>query len=316
MYRAGLLWRGVGLSSRSPFRQNVQQLLLHTSIPLNFEAEKGDIETSSHKIRTPTEEELFEKGKLSGKRVEPVYWKDVVKKLQEDGDPDKLLRIRRMWDALVAEHQKSQARIDRKRWSWKYLEYELLDSPEKKIDETEVQSYLEEEKPEVFLMDAIDDEIDAVDRSGTDQSQINRLPVLPTPLPVRVSKEGVSVGVGKRKTASAKVLLRPGQGFISINGINIANYFTAQYHREAIVEPFLVSERLGYFDVDAAVEGGGISAQSDAVKLGIARALQARDPNYRYVLKGEGLLTRDPRAVERKKPGQKKARKKFQWSKR
>jgi len=122
--------------------------------------------------------------------------------------------------------------------------------------------------------------------------------------------------VGRRKTSVARVLLRPGNGAWSVNGRSLAEYFPRETHRLRIEEPFHVTETEGRFDVRVRVSGGGVTGQSDAVRLGLARALVSHDEELRPSLRQNGMLTRDPRKVERKKPGRPKARKRFQFSKR
>jgi small subunit ribosomal protein S9 len=122
--------------------------------------------------------------------------------------------------------------------------------------------------------------------------------------------------VGRRKTSSARVLLRPGTGEWSINGRDLLDYFPRILHRKRIEEALRVTEQTGPFDVVIRVIGGGISGQADAIRLGVARALLKKDEESRPLLRQHGLLTRDSRKVERKKPGRPKARKRFQFSKR
>ncbi len=122
--------------------------------------------------------------------------------------------------------------------------------------------------------------------------------------------------VGRRKNAVARVYLSEGKGNITINKRDYKEYFTTPIHQYRVTQPFLVTETEGKFDVKVNVDGGGFTGQADAIRLGIARALTERDPEMKPMLKAESLMTRDPRMVERKKPGQKKARKKFQFSKR
>ena len=122
--------------------------------------------------------------------------------------------------------------------------------------------------------------------------------------------------VGRRKNAVARVILRNGSGKVTVNKREFENYFPIPDNRDDVLTPFKVSETLGKYDVIANVRGGGIRGQAEAIRLGIARALIDINPEFRAVLKPEGLLRRDPRMVERKKPGQPKARKKFQFSKR
>jgi small subunit ribosomal protein S9 len=122
--------------------------------------------------------------------------------------------------------------------------------------------------------------------------------------------------VGRRKTAVARVYLTPGSGKWSVNGRTLGDYFPRHSLVQHIQQPFQVTDTLGAFDVKARVNGGGQTGQAGAVRLGIARALVLADETHRARLRGYGLLTRDPRAVERKKPGQPGARKRFQFSKR
>jgi small subunit ribosomal protein S9 len=122
--------------------------------------------------------------------------------------------------------------------------------------------------------------------------------------------------VGRRKNAVARVKLIDGSGKIMVNEREFENYFPLSIQRDEIMKPFKVTDTLGRYDVKIRVNGGGPIGQSGAVKLGIARSLVAIDEDFRTALRGAGLLTRDPRMVERKKYGQKKARKRFQFSKR
>lgn len=123
-------------------------------------------------------------------------------------------------------------------------------------------------------------------------------------------------GTGRRKEAIARVRLMPGTGEIAINRKAYDRYFPRETLRLAIRQPLIVTHQLGKHDVMANVEGGGLTGQAGAVRLGIARALVRFDPALRPTLRGAGLLTRDPRMKERKKYGQKGARKRFQWTKR
>ena len=122
--------------------------------------------------------------------------------------------------------------------------------------------------------------------------------------------------VGRRKNAVARVILRSGSGKVTVNKKEIEKYFPLKVNRDDIVLPFSLTETLGTYDVLANVNGGGYTGQSEAIRLGISRALVEINPDFRPTLKAESLLTRDPRMVERKKYGQPKARKRFQFSKR
>ncbi len=122
--------------------------------------------------------------------------------------------------------------------------------------------------------------------------------------------------VGRRKTSTARVLLKPGNGAIKINKKEAKDYFKTQNLYEEVLHPLKATNSLGNFDLDINVNGGGFTGQAGAIKLGIARALVQNNAELKSTLRKEGLMTRDPRAVERKKYGRPKARKKFQFSKR
>jgi len=122
--------------------------------------------------------------------------------------------------------------------------------------------------------------------------------------------------VGRRKTSVARILLREGSGEWTINGRPMAEYFPRKTHQMRVEEPLQVTELGSRFDVQVRVKGGGLTGQADAIRLGLSRALVAFDEEQRPNLRSKGLLTRDPRKVERKKPGRPKARKRFQFSKR
>jgi small subunit ribosomal protein S9 len=123
-------------------------------------------------------------------------------------------------------------------------------------------------------------------------------------------------GTGRRKSAIARVFLRPGTGEWKVNGKKFEEHFVTEQQRVAAKRTLVVAELAASFDVVTTVSGGGVSAQADAVKMGVARALIEFNPELRKTLKAEGLLTRDARVKERKKYGQKGARKRFQFSKR
>jgi small subunit ribosomal protein S9 len=121
---------------------------------------------------------------------------------------------------------------------------------------------------------------------------------------------------GKRKTAVARVWIKPGAGDIQVNKRTVEEYFGGGFLRQKIEKPFKTTETESQYDVMATLKGGGKNAQAEALRHGISRALLEVNPEYRLTLKKTGLLTRDPRAKERKKYGQKGARAKFQFSKR
>lgn len=127
---------------------------------------------------------------------------------------------------------------------------------------------------------------------------------------------GRARAVGRRKDAVARIILKPGNGKIVINGRELKIYFARPVLQMVVGQPFAVADRVGQFDVECLVAGGGLSGQAGAIKHGISVALTYFEPDLRKPLKQAGFLTRDPRVVERKKPGRPKARKRFQFSKR
>ena len=144
-------------------------------------------------------------------------------------------------------------------------------------------------------------------------------PPVREPMPLReqlLDKQGRAYATGRRKDAVARVWLKPGSGKILVNGREQETYFARPTLRLVINQPFDVADRREAYDVVATVKGGGLSGQAGAVKHGIAQALTRFEPALRAVVKSAGFLTRDPRAVERKKYGRAKARKSFQFSKR
>ncbi|MEG1762623.1 MAG: 30S ribosomal protein S9 [Bacteroidales bacterium] len=122
--------------------------------------------------------------------------------------------------------------------------------------------------------------------------------------------------LGRRKTAVARVYISAGNGNITVNGRDYKEYFPTPMLQYVVQQAFEIIGLQGQFDVKANLDGGGIKGQAEALRLGIARAMIELDPTHRPALKVKGLLTRDPRMVERKKPGRPKARKRFQFSKR
>lgn len=127
---------------------------------------------------------------------------------------------------------------------------------------------------------------------------------------------GRSYATGRRKDAVARVWIKPGSGKVVVNGMEQAEYFGRKTHLLVINQPFLITQRVGQFDVQCTVKGGGKSGQAGALRLGISRALQNYEPELRPALKTAGMLTRDSRVVERKKVGLHKARRSKQWAKR
>lgn len=122
--------------------------------------------------------------------------------------------------------------------------------------------------------------------------------------------------IGRRKSAVARVYLQDGKGNITINGRDIKEYFPSELMQYVVKQPLHTLNVAGNFDINVNLDGGGVKGQAEALRLGIARALVLLNPEYKPALKAEGFMTRDPRGVERKKAGQPKARKRFQFSKR
>lgn len=137
--------------------------------------------------------------------------------------------------------------------------------------------------------------------------------VLPDP---KIDEHGRAYGTGRRKSATARVWIKPGSGKITINGRDQEKYFARPVLRMVIAQPLIEAGRETEFDVICTVKGSGLSGQAGAVRHGISRALVAYEPALRAVLKPHGFMTRDPRVVERKKYGRAKARRSFQFSKR
>ncbi len=132
----------------------------------------------------------------------------------------------------------------------------------------------------------------------------------------KADKGGFHWGTGRRKSSVARVRIKPGEGKMLVNKKELADYFPRVQDQNCVVAPLKAVEAEKVFDIFINVKGGGLTGQSGASRLGIARALRNYDENYIQVLRDGGYLTRDSRMVERKKPGQKGARKKFQFSKR
>jgi|SRR6185437_4288942 len=122
--------------------------------------------------------------------------------------------------------------------------------------------------------------------------------------------------IGRRKTSVARIYVSAGKGEITVNDRDYKEYFSSEILQTIINQPFVTVAEAGKYDVNVNVQGGGVAGQAEAVRLAIARALCNVNPEFRPLLKKEGFLTRDPRMVERKKPGRRKARKRFQFSKR
>jgi len=133
---------------------------------------------------------------------------------------------------------------------------------------------------------------------------------------VEIDERGRAYGRGGRKTSTARVWIRPGEGVVSVNRRDFLDFFPRESHRELILGPMVASRTCGKFDVVARVEGGGLTGKAGAIRHGLARALEKYNPDYRPPMKRLGFMTRDNRRVERKKVGLKKARKAPQWVRR
>jgi len=138
---------------------------------------------------------------------------------------------------------------------------------------------------------------------------------VPPPEP-KIDRLGRTYATGKRKNAVARVWIKPGGGKVTVNKRALEVYFARPVLRMLVSQPFVTTNRATQFDVICTVGGGGLSGQAGAVRHGISKALVAREPGLRKLLRAQGLLTRDPRVVERKKYGKAKARRSFQFSKR
>lgn len=132
----------------------------------------------------------------------------------------------------------------------------------------------------------------------------------------KVDSLGRTYATGKRKDAIARVWIKPGKGILTVNGRDFTQYFARPVLQMLLRQPLELTSRIGQYDVMCTVVGGGLSGQAGAVRHGISKALNLREPDLRSILKAEGFLTRDSRVVERKKYGRRKARRSFQFSKR
>ncbi|MEL6258734.1 MAG: 30S ribosomal protein S9 [Pseudomonadota bacterium] len=149
------------------------------------------------------------------------------------------------------------------------------------------------------------------DLAGSEGAAVELAPAEP-----KIDEFGRAYGTGRRKEAVARVWIKPGKGAITVNGKDQEQYFARPVLRMIIAQPLKEADRLGEFDVICTVKGSGLSGQAGAVRHGLSRALVNYEPALRAKLKPFGFLTRDPRTVERKKYGRRKARRSFQFSKR
>lgn len=186
------------------------------------------------------------------------------------------------------------------------------------LDPTDRREVEEEEERTWWLYDGTQESRDALEAMRAKKAQKERWIRNSRP-PVRVSEideRGRAYGRGSRKSAQARVWVQPGEGEIVVNRRDFLSYFPRESDREHILGPFVASQTCGNFDVVAMVKGGGLTGQAGAIRLGLARALEKYNPEYRPPMKRHGFMTRDPRMVERKKVGRVKARKSPQWVRR
>ena len=195
----------------------------------------------------------------------------------------------------------------------------ILEGDYEDFDEEDYEEYTEEEEDRSNMSRADRELLDeAKAQDEVYQKRKKRWLELSKPV-VRVEKideRGRSYGRGSRKSAQARVWIQPGLGEVVVNRRPFEEYFHRNWHREHILAPLVATETCGEFDIQCHVEGGGLSGKAGAIRLGLARALQNYNPEYRPPMKRLGLLTRDPRRVERKKIGKVKARKSPQWVRR
>ena len=176
----------------------------------------------------------------------------------------------------------------------------------------------EEEEATMWLYDGTQESRDALEAMRAKEAQKKRWKQNSRP-PIRISEideRGRAYGRGSRKTAQARVWVQPGQGEIVVNRKEFISYFPRESDRDHVLGPLVASQTCGKFDVTAVVKGGGPTGQAGAMRLGLARALEKYNPDYRPPMKRHGFMTRDPRMVERKKVGRVKARKSPQWVRR
>ncbi|KAL7494790.1 hypothetical protein ACHAWT_005602 [Skeletonema menzelii] len=212
--------------------------------------------------------------------------------------------------AVTLKHSDYEDELDEARW----------DVPEEEthLDPTDSRKMEEEEEATWWLYDGTQESRDVLAAMRAKKAQKDRWIKNASP-PVRVSEideRGRAYGRGSRKSAQARVWIQPGEGEIVVNRTDFLTYFPRETHRDHILGPFVASQTCGKFDVTAVVNGGGLTGQAGAIRLGLARALEKYNPDYRPPMKRHGFLTRDPRMVERKKVGRVKARKSPQWVRR
>ena len=195
---------------------------------------------------------------------------------------------------------------------------DFLQENEFHLDPKSRKAVEEEEARTMWLYDGSQASREALDEMRKKEAQKARWVENARP-PTRVSEideRGRAYGRGSRKTAQARVWIQPGEGEIVVNRKDFVGYFPRESDRDHILAPFVASQTCGKFDVVAHVKGGGLTGQAGAIRLGVARALEKFNPEYRPPMKYLGFMKRDPRMVERKKVGRVKARKSPQWVRR
>ena len=160
------------------------------------------------------------------------------------------------------------------------------------------------------------DTVESLEDLNTLNDETGAIETAPINVDPKIDEFGRAYGTGRRKSAVARVWIKPGSGKITVNGKDQEQYFARPVLRMLLQQPLETAERKDEFDIVATVVGGGLSGQAGAVRHGISKALTLFEPGLRPVLKANGFLTRDSRVVERKKYGRKKARRSFQFSKR
>jgi small subunit ribosomal protein S9 len=195
-------------------------------------------------------------------------------------------------------------------------EAEEVSAEEVSADESSDEAAAASEETSESSEETVEGDAELTLGESSEEAEEPRIPRQPTLIRGKIDRHGVAIGTGRRKTSVARVRLVDGDGGMTINGRELDDYFQIERDRLLIEAPLKVTETYGSVNVWVRVNGGGLTGQAGAIVLGIARALQAKNPNLHEALSDGGYLTRDDRMVERKKYGYKKARKSFQFSKR
>jgi len=195
-------------------------------------------------------------------------------------------------------------------------EAEEVSAEEVSADESSDEAAAASEETSESSEETVEGDAELTLGESSEEAEEPRIPRQPTLIRGKIDRHGVAIGTGRRKTSVARVRLVDGDGGMTINGRELDDYFQIERDRLLIEAPLKVTETYGSVNVWVRVNGGGLTGQAGAIVLGIARALQAKNPNLHEALSDGGYLTLDDRMVERKKYGYKKARKSFQFSKR